>query len=156
MTVYPLLQSTSKVLLQETPSYILSALKNDLSTVLSSVSGIVGYREAHFWESEPGKLIGSVHIQIGEDADEQQLLSQIHSVLKQRFGFQNEGDLTIQFEKQSYLDSVDPIHSSVYAQIIPIRQKKAQSVCQNVKIKIDNNKHTKCSHPHHGHDHHKH
>merc|ERR1712228_702061 len=30
---YPLIQSTSKVLLQETPNYVLSALKNDLSTV---------------------------------------------------------------------------------------------------------------------------
>merc|ERR1712228_924367 len=147
LTVYPLIQSTSKVLLQETPNYVLSALKNDLSTVLSSVSGIVGYREAHFWESEPGKLIGSIHIQISEESDEQQLLSQVHDILKQRFGFKNEGDLTIQIEKQKYLDKCDPIHHAVYGKIVPIRKSK------QVSIEIDDkHKHHNCSH----HDHHQH
>merc|ERR1712110_1247259 len=120
--------------------------------------GIVGYREAHFWECEPGKLIGSIHIQIKEDSDEQQLLSQIHDILKQRFGFQNEGDLTIQMEKQSYLDKVDPIHSSVYAQIMPIRKNKhAHTHSQSINVKIDNNhKHEQCSHHHDSHDGHNH
>ena len=129
LTVYPLIKSTSKILLQETPKYVLSSLRNDLSNVLSSVHGIIGFREAHFWESEPGKLIGSIHIQIDENSNQQQLLSQIHDILKQRFGFKNEKDLTIQLEKQSYLDKCDPIHHSVYSNIIPIR-----STTNNTKI----------------------
>merc|ERR1712129_534263 len=161
LTVYPLLQSTSKVLLHQTPSFILSALKNDLSNVLSPVKGIVGYRQAHFWESEPGKYIGSMHIQVSEDADVQQTLSQIHNILQQRFGLSEE-NLTIQIEKKYYLDKCDPIHQSVYAQIMPIHAKKSashssisMSALQCSHEHHDHSAHHSCNghHDHHNHEH---
>eukprot|EP01083_Nonionella_stella_P078667 215378_1 len=148
-TVYPLIQSTSKILLQQTPPYVLPSLCNDLSNVLSSVSGIIGYREAHFWENEPGNLIGSIHIQIDEKCDEQQLLAQLTDILKLRFGFRSEKDLTIQIEKQSYLDKCDPIHHSVYSQIIPIQTTAAANEHNHT-----HSHHSTCTHHHHHHHHH--
>ena len=137
--------------------YVLSSLRNDLSNVLSSVNGIVGYREPHFGEYEPGKLVGSIHIQIDENSNEQQLLSQIHDILRQRFGFKNEKDLTIQIEKQSFLDRCDPIHHSVYSNIIPIRSTLSSTKNnkhKNHKINMEHHHdHTHNEQHNHDHDH---
>jgi len=165
MTVYPLIKSTSKLLLQETPPHVLACLRNELSTVLSSVSGVVGYREAHFWECEPGKLVGTLHVQIEEDADEQQLLSQLVDVLKLRFGFRGERDLTIQLEKTAFLDRCDPIHQSVYSEIVQIQRKKRMISTKKRETgkgdhghqhQHDHSKHGHHDHAQHGHHHHDH
>merc|ERR1712032_599651 len=108
-------------------------------------------------ECEPGKLVGTIHVQVGEDVDQQQVLSQLINVLKMRFGFQNEKDITIQLEKTAFLDRCDPIHHSVYSEIVRIQRNKRSSTTQK---EIGNGQHGH-SHKHgdhhdheHNHDHH--
>ncbi|ETO18575.1 hypothetical protein RFI_18692 [Reticulomyxa filosa] len=182
--VYPLLTSTSKVLLDRTPSNIVHTLqRNELAGMLGTIPGIVGFRLAHFWECEPGRTIGTIHIQIAEksplgtnsyikgnlnedatvgnsvskkindhndlaESDEhkslhdkdnemgngvlpqtklkdrpsltdQDILRQVSALLSSKLNIRAD-DLTIQIERQEYLDRIDPIHHSVYGQIVQV------------------------------------
>merc|ERR1712032_1058433 len=110
-------------------------------------------------ECEPGKLVGTIHVQVGEDVDQQQVLSQLINVLKMRFGFKNEKDITIQLEKTAFLDRCDPIHHSVYSEIVRIQRNKRTSA-NHKEIGNGHHGHSHHEHHHHGsgcnHDHHDH
>jgi len=191
LNVYPLLKSTSHVLLDQTPPHIVHVLKhNELADILGTIPGVVGFRLPHFWVCEPGRVIGTIHVQIAEKVpltlhshtskgsigeelitanhvskkiisnnnaiemkesfehnnksiisqsvidnengmmdkakmkdssfyNEQEILREVSSLLAKKWNISS-NDLTVQIERQDYLDRIDPIHHSVYGEIVQV------------------------------------
>eukprot|EP01083_Nonionella_stella_P136365 414929_1 len=104
VTVKPLLSESLTILLQQTPPSHSQAIRNELDSVVA-MKGILGYREAHFWEFVPGRIIGTLHLQVSEDADQQAILKVVSARFAQHLGTTN---LTVQLEKETFLQNMDP------------------------------------------------
>lgn len=102
-SVLPLLQSTLHILFQRTPVHKESVIRHSLAE-LCSIPGVISYREPHFWIFDQHELVGTLHVQVSETADEQTVLQHCLSTLKSHIGVQN---LTVQIEKQGFLQAID-------------------------------------------------
>jgi len=91
--VYPLFMSTGLILLQTTPETIRSALEKCVRDI-STYDGVLECRREHWWSQSPGVTVGTLHIRIRSDADDQAILVYVNNVLKK---FLNH--ITIQIEK---------------------------------------------------------
>jgi cation diffusion facilitator family transporter len=163
VAVYPLITSTTKILLLQTPLKCSNALRMQFETLnFSDIPGIIGYRLPHFFECEPERIIGTLHIQVMDELTEtemQAILMQVSNKLRRRFNI-SEKDVCIQIEQKQYLDSVDPIHHSVYNEISPIvvrhghgRGRVQNRVISHHKSSSNHEKHVHVQHDHHGHGH---
>lgn len=91
--VLPLFTSTAAMLLMTTPAHLRLALDRAVREI-SFYDGVLELRAAHWWTHAPGQVVGSMHIRIRSDANEQQILSYVHAVLSKFCAL-----LTVQVEK---------------------------------------------------------
>lgn len=79
-TMFPMSVYTGKILLQTTPSHILSQL-DKLLREASTLDGVLEFRDEHFWTLSFGVLAGSVQVRVRRDADEQLVLAHVFNRL---------------------------------------------------------------------------
>jgi len=80
-SVYPLFHHTGMILLQTTSPSIQHGLDRCLREI-SFYDGVLEYRNAHWWTQSPSVTIGSLHLRLRADADEQATLAYVHSLLR--------------------------------------------------------------------------
>lgn len=95
-TMFPLSAYTGKILLQTTPSHLLSQLDKILREA-STLDGVLEFRHEHFWTLSFGILAGSVQVRVRRDADEQMVLAHVYSRLSNMVN-----TLTIQIFKDDW------------------------------------------------------
>jgi len=93
---WPLARNMGRVLLQSTPFSIDGRLKRSISEA-SAVDGVLVCKDsdARFWTLSPNEYVGSLHIRVKADADEQAVLAKVHNIFS---GWIT--NLTIQIEKE--------------------------------------------------------
>ncbi|CAG5127793.1 unnamed protein product [Candidula unifasciata] len=79
-TMFPMSAYTGKILLQTTPSHILSQLDKVLREA-STLDGVLEFRHEHFWTLSFGCLAGCVQVRVRRDADEQLVLAHVYNRL---------------------------------------------------------------------------
>lgn len=75
-TMTPFAIFTGKILLQTTPSHLITQLDKILREA-STLDGVLEFRDEHFWTISFGVLAGSLHVRIRRDADEQLVLAHV-------------------------------------------------------------------------------
>ncbi|GAM26117.1 hypothetical protein SAMD00019534_092920 [Acytostelium subglobosum LB1] len=91
--VLPICLRTGKVLLQTTPQPLVAQL-NSACRETESIGGVLALKDKHFWTQAHGSYVGSIHVVVKDDCDEQQILKSV----RDNFNFiQN---LTVQVEKE--------------------------------------------------------
>lgn len=71
---------TGKILLQTTPSHLITQLDKSLREA-STLDGVLEFRDEHFWTLSFGTLVGSLHVRVRRDADEQLVLAHVWNKL---------------------------------------------------------------------------
>lgn len=79
-TMLPFTVYTGKILLQTTPSHMVTQLDKSLREA-STLDGVLEFRDEHFWTVSLGVLAGSLHVRIRRDADEQLVLAHVWNKL---------------------------------------------------------------------------
>ena len=79
-TMMPFTLYTGKILLQTTPSHLITQLDKSLREA-STLDGVLEFRDEHFWTLSFGVLVGSLHVRIRRDADEQLVLAHVWNKL---------------------------------------------------------------------------
>lgn len=79
-TMLPFGVFTGKILLQTTPSHLITQLDKTLREA-STLDGVLEFRDEHFWTLSFGVLVGSLHVRIRRDADEQLVLAHVWNKL---------------------------------------------------------------------------
>lgn len=79
-TMLPLAVYTGKILLQTTPSHVVTQLDKILREA-STLDGVLEFRDEHFWTVSFGVLVGSLQVRIRRDADEQLVLAHVWNKL---------------------------------------------------------------------------
>jgi len=87
-TLLPMTIYTSKVLLQTTPSHLLSSLDKCLREA-STLDGVLEFRNEHFWTLTWGVLAGSLDVRVRRDANEQTVLAEVTHRLSQHVAILN-------------------------------------------------------------------
>uniref|UniRef100_UPI00358E7854 proton-coupled zinc antiporter SLC30A5 isoform X2 n=1 Tax=Myxine glutinosa TaxID=7769 RepID=UPI00358E7854 len=98
LSVLPLLRDSSQLLLLRTPQEAEQTLAQGLNKVLGIV-GVLSYREAHFWQHSPALMVGTLHVQVMPEAQEQRFIQQVLAIFKECGVTQ----MTVQVEKEEYL-----------------------------------------------------
>lgn len=79
-TMSPFAVYTGKILLQTTPSHLITQLDKSLREA-STLDGVLEFRDEHFWTLSFGTLVGSLHVRVRRDADEQLVLAHVWNKL---------------------------------------------------------------------------
>jgi hypothetical protein len=79
-TMLPFAVYTGKILLQTTPAHLITQLDKTLREA-STLDGVLEFRDEHFWTLSFGVLVGSLHVRIRRDADEQLVLAHVWNKL---------------------------------------------------------------------------
>lgn len=96
LTVTPLSSFTGKTLLQTTPAHMIGHLDKCLREA-STMEGVLEFRNEHFWTLGYNDLVGSIHVRVRRDANEQVVLSHLTNRLSNLVS-----DLTIQVFKDEW------------------------------------------------------
>lgn len=112
LSVLPLLKDSSLILLLRTPPGKEKEIASALQKVLA-LEGVISYRDQHFWQHCTGLIAGSLHVQIQNDASEQQIINQTMSIFRE-IGISN---FTIQVEKEEYFHHLSGLSSQVGAMV---------------------------------------
>ncbi|KAG8182101.1 hypothetical protein JTE90_018373 [Oedothorax gibbosus] len=95
-TMYPLSTYSGKVLLQGTPPHVKDLLDKCLRE-MSTLDGVLEFRNEHFWLLGFDKIVGTLHVRIRRDANEQVVLSHLLNKLSSLVT-----DITIQIFKDDW------------------------------------------------------
>ena len=79
-TNIPFALYTGRILMQTTPAHLITQLDKSLREA-STLDGVLEFREEHFWTLSFGVLVGSLHVRIRRDADEQLVLAHVWNKL---------------------------------------------------------------------------
>lgn len=79
-TMLPFAIYTGRILLQSTPSHLVTQLDKSLREA-STLDDVLEFRDEHFWTMSFGVLVGSLHVRIRRDADEQLVLAHVWNKL---------------------------------------------------------------------------
>ncbi|KAD3068298.1 hypothetical protein R6Q59_017680 [Mikania micrantha] len=74
MLAMPLFKTSGGILLQETPPSIHSSALTKCWRQMASLEDVIEVSEARFWEFVPGRVVGSVLLQVKKGADDQAVL----------------------------------------------------------------------------------
>uniref|UniRef100_A0A8C4WXL0 Zinc transporter n=1 Tax=Eptatretus burgeri TaxID=7764 RepID=A0A8C4WXL0_EPTBU len=102
LSVLPLLRDSSQLLLLRTPQEAEQTLSQGLNKVLGIV-GVLSYREAHFWQHSAALMVGTLHVQVMPEAQEQRFVQQVLAIFKECGVTQ----MTVQVEKEEYLQHMN-------------------------------------------------
>lgn len=94
--ILPLTSFTGNILLQTTPAHMIGHLDKCLREA-STHEGILEFRNEHFWTLGYNNLVGSIHVRVRRDANEQVVLSHLTNRLSNLVS-----DLTIQVFKDEW------------------------------------------------------
>ncbi|XXQ36660.1 Cation efflux protein cytoplasmic domain-containing protein [Plasmodiophora brassicae] len=103
MSVWQLLRETSLVLLQRTPASVERRMPNVLHEI-TSLPGVIGYRDFHAWSFTTTWLVGSIHVHVDAECNAQTMLSKIAHVLRSN----GMSQVTVQVETQALVDGLEP------------------------------------------------
>lgn len=104
-SVLPLIRSTLETLNQRIPTYKEPAIRDTLRRLTDDVDGVIAYREAHFWTFSDTDTIGTLHIHVRDDVDEQRMLQQVTDLFKESgVAITN---LSIQIEKERFIATIE-------------------------------------------------
>ncbi|CAJ0944393.1 unnamed protein product, partial [Mesorhabditis belari] len=96
-SVYPLLTSSAKTLLQNIPDEFDEEFEYHLSEALE-VDGVESYSQAHFWQLKSDLNVASVHVHVKDEANAQMIRNKVLALLKAAGATQS----TVQVEKSSF------------------------------------------------------
>ena len=91
---YPLLYHTATILLHTTPKKLASQIQKVLREI-SFYDGILECRSAHWWAQAPNQYIGSIHVRVRNDVNEDEIIKYVHQLFKSSCHI----ELTVQIEK---------------------------------------------------------
>jgi len=83
LSTIPLLKSASRTLLQCTPGHFEPVL-NEVLHKITKIEGVIGYSDPHFWNYANNIIVGSIHIQVHEHTNEQQILQLVSNMFKEK------------------------------------------------------------------------
>ncbi|XP_071964854.1 proton-coupled zinc antiporter SLC30A5-like [Antedon mediterranea] len=107
LSIMPLLKETSVILLQRTPVELEHKILEGLNKV-KMLEGVMSYRNQHFWQQHSAVVAGTLHVQVGSDANEQKIIHQVAAVFKE-CGVQN---FTVQIEKEAFYHHMSGLSAS--------------------------------------------
>ncbi|XP_015919442.1 zinc transporter 6-A [Parasteatoda tepidariorum] len=96
LTMFPVCVYTGKILLQATPPHIADLLDKYLREA-STLDGVLEFRNEHFWLLGFDKIVGTIHVRVRRDANEQIVLSHLLNKLSSLVT-----DITIQVFKDEW------------------------------------------------------
>jgi zinc transporter 5/7 len=73
LSVLPLLKDSAMTLLLQTPSNI----QYELLDRILKLDNVLSYSDEHFWNLSSSNIVGTIHIQISNDGDEQRVTTQV-------------------------------------------------------------------------------
>ena len=73
LSVLPLLKDSAMTLLLQTPSNV----QYEILDRILKVENVLSYSNEHFWNLSTSSIVGTIHIQISNDGDEQSVTSQV-------------------------------------------------------------------------------
>jgi hypothetical protein len=85
------------------PCTQLSSLYPSLNVQVSAVDGVLECTDEHYWTQSPGVVVGSLHVRVRSNADEQAILSTVHRIFGKFITH-----LTVQVDKDPPLDWILP------------------------------------------------
>ncbi|KFM60469.1 Zinc transporter 6, partial [Stegodyphus mimosarum] len=94
--MYPMSSYSAKILLQGTPPHVTDLLDKCLREA-STLDGVLEFRNEHFWLLGFDKIVGTIHVRIRRDANEQIVLSHLLNKLSSLVT-----DITIQVFKDEW------------------------------------------------------
>ncbi|KAL6057482.1 Zinc transporter 5 [Balamuthia mandrillaris] len=98
LSIIPLLKGSAATLAQRTPENMEGDLRNLVQKVVA-MEVVMGVREVHFWRHSGDVIVGTMHVQIQNEADEQKVQRKVHKL----FGGLVE-HLTVQVEKERFFE----------------------------------------------------
>lgn len=121
LSVLPLLKDSAMTLLLQTPSHI----QYEILDRILKLDQVLSYSDEHFWNLSSSLVVGTIHIQIASDGDEQRVtaqvgldrallsvlitLAQVQAILKDA-QVQN---VAVQVEKQVFLNHLTGLNSAL-------------------------------------------
>ncbi|CAF2554423.1 unnamed protein product [Rotaria sp. Silwood2] len=105
LSVLPLLKDSAITLLLQTPSDI----QYEILDRIIKLDKVLSYSDEHFWKLSSSTIVGTIHIQISNDGDEQFVTSQVQSILKEA-QIQN---VAVQVEKQVFFNHLAGLNSAL-------------------------------------------
>eukprot|EP01092_Planopodium_desertum_P002295 TRINITY_DN13619_c0_g2_i1.p1 TRINITY_DN13619_c0_g2~~TRINITY_DN13619_c0_g2_i1.p1 ORF type:complete len:138 (-),score=10.14 TRINITY_DN13619_c0_g2_i1:39-452(-) len=96
-STWPLLKGTGFVLLQRTPSSLEKRVPEYLHKV-ETLGGVVRLKNPHFWSNYGDNLVGTLHVVVNPEINEQIILLQVTQIMAP-LGLR---DLTVQIEKEQF------------------------------------------------------
>lgn len=73
LSVIPLLKESAMTLLLQTPSNI----QYEILDRILKIDQVQSYSDEHFWNLSSSTTVGTIHIQISNDGDEQRVTAQV-------------------------------------------------------------------------------
>ena len=73
LSVLPLLKDSAMTLLLQTPSNI----QYEILDRILKLENVLSYSDEHFWNLSSSNIVGTIHIQISDQGDEQRVTSQV-------------------------------------------------------------------------------
>ena len=145
-SVFPLLRGSASVLLQSIPNELGHEVEHALEDVLN-IDGVQSYSNLHAWQLKGEVNVLSIHLQLGDEANDQAVRSKAYQVFKNA-GIQH---ITVQIEKERFFRRIQNLIPMFRP---PQRIEKGVHVVKH----HDHNHHGHDhghdhSHDHHGHDH---
>ena len=74
LSVLPLLKDSAMTLLLQTPSNI----QYEILDRILKLEDVLSYSDEHFWNLSSSSIVGTIHIQIRNEGDEQRVTSQVN------------------------------------------------------------------------------
>jgi zinc transporter 5/7 len=81
LSVLPLLKDSAMTLLLQTPSTV----QFEILERILKLDNVVSYTDEHFWNLSSSTIVGTIHIQISNEGDEQRVTSQVSFLLSKIF-----------------------------------------------------------------------
>ncbi|GAB1608501.1 zinc transporter 7-B-like [Argonauta hians] len=82
VSVIPLLRDSAGILMQKTPQQLESSLPGCYQRV-SQLEGVYSVQEPHFWTLCSEVYVGTIKLEVSQDADSKYVLSQTHNIFTQ-------------------------------------------------------------------------
>ncbi|CAF1927726.1 unnamed protein product [Rotaria magnacalcarata] len=105
LSVLPLLKDSAMTLLLQTPTDI---LYETLDRIMK-LDKVLSYSDEHFWKLSSSTTVGTIHIQISKDGDEQSIISQVQTILKEA----QIHNVAVQVEKVVFFNHLTTLNSAL-------------------------------------------
>lgn len=116
LSVLPLLQDSSQVLLLRTPGDLDKTLGSAFNKILS-LDGVLSYRDPHFWRHASDSIVGVIHVQVAPSANEQRIIQQVSALFKE-YGINK---FSVQVEKEAFFHHMSAL-SAGYKSVLALKQ----------------------------------